>query len=71
MAYKKRDDEHLKMLKLPRQLHSKLKLIIALEEIKQNKKIYMSALMIEVLQGYAEEALNKHSITFEIATTAE
>lgn len=69
MAYKKKDSEHLKTLKLPRKLHSKLKLVIALEEMNRNEKIYMSEMMIDCLEDYAEEMLQKHRISFEVGAS--
>ena len=66
MSYKLKDSEHLKMLKLPRELHSKLKLVGALEELRTGKKKYLNTLMIEGLQSYVEELLKKHSLQIEV-----
>ena len=67
MAYKIKDSEHLKMLKLPKRLHSKLKLAIALEELSTGQKIYMNDMMITGLQGYVEEILDRHSLQIEVS----
>ncbi len=69
MAYKVKDNEHLKMLKLPNILHSKLKLAMALEELTTGRRIFMNQMMIDGLQSYVEDILEKHS--FEVKVSDE